>query len=302
MLGCLCVGDSFAQEPPNHKGHFGAVFCAAFSPDGTKIVTAGYDNTARIWDAKTGTEVRRLKGDAGRIYSVAFSADGRKVVAANRDNPTVLIWDADSGEVLQKFEGHGRVTFSHDGKKVITIEKITTTGNVTAMTAHGRIVRIWDVESGKELCRFESEYRNGIYSIAFSPDGKKIFTVCYGDIHFDGTNTIIPPGIARMWDAESGKELQKFEVKHELCSSTIFSPDGKTIVTAGCRDGTVRIWDIESGKILQKFEHKPGINSAAFSSDGKKIVTAEDDTVRIWDIESGKELKKWTWSIHYWRN
>jgi len=350
------------QEPPNHQGHFGAVHCAAFSPDGTKIVTAGYDNTARIWDVESGKELHVLKGHRGHsagINSVAFSPDGMKIITAGAwDYPldadgkgniriwdaetgkellklegykggwchsaafspdgkkavagsmedTIFIWEVDSGKILQKFEGHelvSSVTFSSDGKKIITVD-----GNVSSILGDGKIVRIWDTESGKELHWFEEKSWDKIFSAAFFPDGKKILTI-NGKSIYDGINRNFSSGIARICDAESGKELQKFEVKHELCISAVISPDGKQIATVGARDNTARIWDVESGKELQKFEHKPGtnstsrsigVNSVAFSSDGKRIVTAEDDTVRIWDAESGKELKKWTWKIGYWLN
>jgi len=226
---------------------------------------------------------------------------------------TVFIWEVDSGKVLQKFEGHGLVSsvaFSPNGKKIIT-----TDGNVTAIFGDGKIVRIWDVETGKELHRFEGEDWDRIFSSAFFPDGKRILTI--SGKRLDDPKLIPSTGIARIFDTEPdcasfGGELQKFEVKPGThIRSAVLSPDGKKIVTAGGRDKTARIWDAESGKELQKFEHKPGINStafstgvnsAAFSSDGKRIVTAEDDTVRIWDAESGKELKKWAWTIHYWKN
>jgi len=110
-------------------------------------------------------------------------------------------------------------------------------------------------------------HTNSVNSASFSPDGKKIATTSY-----DST--------VRIWDAESGKKLQKLTGG---ARSAAFSPDGKKIVTAS-DDNTARIWDADSGKELQKLTG--GARSVAFSPDGKKIVTAGyGTTARIWDVQ-----------------
>jgi dipeptidyl aminopeptidase/acylaminoacyl peptidase len=74
------------------KGHDSAVSSAAFSPDGTSIVTASLDETARIWDAKTGGTRAVLIGHDGGVYSAAFSPDGKVIVTASEDK-TARLWD-----------------------------------------------------------------------------------------------------------------------------------------------------------------------------------------------------------------
>ena len=66
---------------------------AAFSPDGSRIVTASSDNTARIWDAASGKEIAVLRGHEASVDSAAFSPDGSRIVTASEDN-TARIWDA----------------------------------------------------------------------------------------------------------------------------------------------------------------------------------------------------------------
>jgi WD40 repeat protein len=251
------------------EGHTRSVESVSFSPDGKKVVTGSWDDTARIWDAESGKELVKLEGRTGDVWSVAFSPDGKKVVTGSEDR-TARIWDAESGKELAKLEGHTdrvrSVSFSPDGKKVVT-------------GSDDRTVRIWDAESGKELAKLEG-HTSRVESVAFSPDGKKVVT---------GSTDMT----ARIWDAESGKELAKLEGRTGDVWSVAFSPDGKKVVT-GSEDRTARIWDAESGKELAKLEgHTKCVNSAAFSPDGKKVVTgSEDKTARIWDAESGKELAK----------
>ena len=105
--------------------------------------------------------------------------------------------------------------------------------------------------------------------MAFSPDGKRIVTASE-----DKT--------ARLWDAESGKQIGEPLLGHTATVlSAAFSPDGKRIVTAA-EDKTARLWDAESGKQIGEplLGHTEPVLSAAFSPDGKRIVTASVDRTR----------------------
>jgi len=288
------------------EGHTGSVNSAAFSPDGKKIVTGSSDDTARIWDAETGKELRKLEGHTSSVNSATFSPDGKKIVTGG--DRTARIWDTETGKELQKLEGHtsgvSTVAFSPDGKKIVTgsgdrtariwdaetgkleghISGVSTVafspdGKKIVTGSGDRTARIWDAETGKELQKLEG-HTDSVRTVAFSPDGKKIVT---------GSSD----RTARIWDAETGIELQKLEGHTERVSSVAFSPDGKKIVT-GSWDRTARIWDAETGKELRKLEgHTSSVNSATFSPDGKKIVTGSSDrTPRIWDVETGIELQK----------
>ena len=106
-------------------GHDDAVSSAAFSPDGTRIVTASYDKTARVWDAATGQPIGEpLKGHESAVMSAAFSPDGKRIVTASEDN-TARVWDAATGQPIgEPLKGHdGAVfsaAFSPDGKRIVT--------------------------------------------------------------------------------------------------------------------------------------------------------------------------------------
>ncbi|MCL2709480.1 MAG: WD40 repeat domain-containing protein [Planctomycetaceae bacterium] len=306
FIGCLQ-----AQESAESKGHFGKVHTAAFSPDGTKIVTASYDGTARIWDVESGEELLILPGHSGHSIGcnfAAFSPDGRIIVTQggvgsyrlgdSRGIDTVRLWDAETGNELRRLEGSSfcdSIAFSPDGTKVVA--------------AGWDTVFIWEVDSGKVLQKIEGHtkgHTRSVLSAAFSSDSKKIVTSGW-----DNT--------ARIWDVETGKELKKLEgPTPELLAfggeylpvwigPTVFSPCGKKVVAATATkgvpgDNAILTWDIESGKVLQKWKMNVmnQVQTLAFSPDGKKVIAVyrclDDkrgwyDTL-IWDAELGKELLK----------
>jgi uncharacterized protein YkuJ len=140
-----------------------------------------------------------------------------------------------------------------------------------------KTARLWDVETGKEVRKFEG-HASSISSVAFSPDGRYALTGSY-----DRT--------ARLWDVETGKELRKFEGHADAIYSVAFSPDGRYVLT-GSWDKTARLWDRETGKELRKFEgHTNVIYSVAFSPDGRYVLTGSlDSTTRLWVTGTGREL------------
>ena len=71
-----------------HHGFRGA-------PDSSRIATASSDNTAQVWDARSGAEILSLKGHTELVSSVSWSPDGSRIATASWDN-TARVWDARS--------------------------------------------------------------------------------------------------------------------------------------------------------------------------------------------------------------
>ncbi len=81
-------------------GHTGAVYGAAFSPDGKYVLTSGVDGTARLWDVQTGQELRRFAGYTDEERYVAFSPDGKHILTASQDS-TARLWLTDLQDTIR---------------------------------------------------------------------------------------------------------------------------------------------------------------------------------------------------------
>jgi WD40 repeat protein/energy-coupling factor transporter ATP-binding protein EcfA2 len=255
------------------EGHEGAVWSAAFSPDGQRIVTASSDKTARVWDAASGRQIGgALKGHESAVKSARF--DGRRFVTASSDG-TVRLWDTGRGhaigELVRELIGHDNAVqhaaFSPDGKLIVT-------------ASWDKTVRVWDAASGKSIGKSLLGHYGYVWSAVFSPDGKRIATASW-----DKT--------ARIWDAASCHAIgEPLKGHKDIVYAATFSPDGARIVTAS-GDRTARIWDVASGKPIGEplRGHQGTVYSAVFSPDGTRIVTTSGDWMAcIWDAASGKPI------------
>jgi len=96
---------------------------AAFSPDGTRVLSGSRDQTVKLWDAATGALLRTFSVHWSPVASVAFSPDSTRVLAGTYDR-AIRLWDAASGALLCSFQGHDAgvtsVAFSPDGASALS--------------------------------------------------------------------------------------------------------------------------------------------------------------------------------------
>ena len=158
-----CFGATVLEPARTLEGHDFFVASSSFSPDGTRVVTASYDRTAKIWNTETGECIRTLEGHTTFVMSAAFSPDGARILTVSEDG-TAKIWNASTGRYIHSLEwSDGLIvlaSFSPDGTRIVT-------------ASWGGAIRIWDIATG-ECIRALAGNARSVLSVSFSPDGKRI--------------------------------------------------------------------------------------------------------------------------------
>jgi WD40 repeat protein len=165
---------------------------------------------------------------------------------------------------------------SHDGRKVLTASEDGT-------------ARLWDADTGRELLVLR--HKDEVWGAFLSRDGRKVLTLSPDRLDIDQQKITVKRFLAaRIWDAETGRELWASPSGGAL-RMALLSPDGQKIAVA-LEDGTARVLDTANGKELSVLRgHEGAVSNAKFSSDGQKIVTvSEDQTARLWDAAAGTQL------------
>ena len=254
------------REIRRFEGHSDRVCSAAFSFDGKFVLTGSWDKTARLWDAATGREVRRFEGHSDQIDSAAFSPDARYILTGSRDK-TARLWDAATGHEIRRLEGHSDqvdcVAFSPDGRFAMT-------------GSADKTARLWDVATGHQIRHFDG-HDGEVYGVAFSPDGRWVLTGHTGSC-------------AGLWDAATGREIRRFEGSTYAVIALAVSPDGRSLLAEGI---DTLVWDLAAGRRMPHYDHAGVGHSAAFSPDGRLLLTVvQDKTPRLLDVATGREIRR----------
>ena len=249
-------------------------------PDGKRAISGGDDRTIRVWDIGTGRELRRWVGSDDRIYGLAATPDGTRVVVAGADS-NLRVWDIASGRELWRLKGHGGAIFAlavtPDGRHALGGGGFVWDGGWKS--GPDLDLHLWDVESGREVARNFSGHRGGIWSVAVSLDGRRAASAS-----MDGT--------ARVWDIDTGREVQRFDGHHAEVRSVAFLPDGNRLLSAGM-DRHLRLWDLATGREIRRFDGLRGdVAAVAISPDGHRALTGGrvDRYLRLWNLDTGREL------------
>lgn len=260
----------------------------SYSPDGKRIAAGNSKGTIHVWDASNGGRIRTLKFGY-KVNDVSFSPDGRIIAAGGRDTAgsaglldiffrpmfapgergRVCMWQADTGEsltrtILRNYEVTA-LAFSPDSSLIAFGD------------SYGGLFW-WDVKSKKVRSNDNGHEEQGVTSVCFSPDGKRLVTGWLQSLFWEAGSAIV-------WDVATGKHLVELKANARDVSSVTVSPDGLVIAT-GHSDGNIRIWKQDTGRLLHTFSgHAGDVTSLRFTPNAMRLVSAgSDKTIRTWNM------------------
>lgn len=236
----------------NLPAHDGAITHLEFNLDGTRIVTSSADETARIWQTRTGLLDVELAGHTNQVMYATFSPDSQQLITTSHDR-TIIYWQASNGRQLGRYWAHSDwVT----GASFITDGRAVTASNDTSLI-------LWDLVPGNIVYQ-RLAHEDWIQVVDVSSDGRLALS--------GADDTTI-----KLWDLVTGEEIDLFEGHTTGIRGLAFTPDS-TQFLSGSADGELRLWSIEDGDFISfRLEDVGGLNDVAISPDGQYALVASSD-------------------------
>ena len=276
-------------------------------PDGRKVMTAAGDGTARLWDLRTGKELRRFCHAKGYyVWCICLLPAEAEFLTAS-GNEYVTRWDANSGKILKRY--------SHAG--TVFRLAVDAAGKRLAAADEENLCVLWDLKTGKVIRRFKG-HKDSVYTVQFTKDEKVLITgsddetIRFWDVETGsekrrvagklGSVYTLSPSPDRscllaccektsLWlmDASDGKQIWNAGLP-ESATAAAWSPDG-TLVGAVCDDGNLYLLRGSDGKRRRRIP-LPGSThwAVAFSHDGREILCGAGNLLCRYDVQTGRRI------------
>lgn len=217
----------------------------AFNDDGSSLISASDDRTARVWEVSSGRQEHLLLQPESVHAAFFLDSNGRTALTISSGGSAV--WDVDSGKRLANLEAFPNVLSA----------EVSRAGQVFAMGSDSGNLMVWDFKG-----RLQTVLHTGheVWSIAITSDKKFLATAPLRERE------------ATIWNLSTGKATLTF-LHPANVSSVAFDPSG-LYLASGAVDGSIRIWDVSERKSIAEYQGstQSPVSGLRFTSDGLRLI------------------------------
>ena len=294
-LGACFFGAHIEKNSVFSYGHINKVYSVSFSPSGEKILSVSEDNSAILWDAKTGLLIEEfiestygLDVEEYGIRCGAFSPDGAKIA--------ITMW---SGEVdiRSSYDGKRMISYYSDYAGAARLSVFSPDSKRVATTYENETTVVRDVVTGTNGFVYDgrisnSGYNNSLNHSVFNFKNGTLITMANNDIYVWKNFDLVEFEMTVQLSIEKDKVWRQHEsILYTLhgYKEAIFSPEGDLLVAISL-DDKIRIFNSENGHLIKELETSEcNINQVVFSHDSLKFASiSSNGIIEVWDAQTFK--------------
>ncbi len=262
------------------KGHTAEVYQPTYSVDGNYILTPSADNTAKVWEARTGRLLHNLLGHSKQVIYAEFTSDNKKIITAG-DN-SIIIWDAALGAVIKHLR-HGNIPtidFENLAGQIIYTSSITSItkspdNKLVVSAARDSTIIVWDIQKGEAIKR--KKIQGEPNDIIFKKDNRQVII-------------LTDNGEISTWNINDDTFQKNTFPDVKNISKIQLSPDEEKLLILTNTDGSLMMGNIKTGKVDYHVSRENRLISVQWFPDGSKFIGTGRDSCFIWDAKTGRRI------------
>jgi WD40 repeat protein len=232
------------------SGHSGEVFTCAYTPDGSTLLTGGWDGEVRLWETTAGAALGSIRASTRPISACAVAPQGDHFMTGCMDG-FLTCWDSFKRQQLSSFVAHGRP---------ISVIAVDPSSQLIATGSWDGCINILDSLQSSKARSFVG-HSDVVAGCKFTADGKTLLSWSY-----DGSMCL--------WDVDWCRNVGQFARQDDRVTAGALSPDGR-LAASGTRSGIIKLWNLRSKQEICSLKVANEIRGCFFLLDGESLLVVD---------------------------